>query len=99
MVGQFFAKKLEQPSVLGELLMGIIFGNLCYGILSSIVTLVIIMSCNLTPQLFLYDSVSDAVKCSKPSEQTFKCSVYQNGQLVSSNTTNSNTSTSSTVIS
>jgi len=68
-----------------------IFGNFCYGILSSLLSLFIIMSCNLTQQLFLYDSVSDAVKCSKPSEQTFKCSVYQNGQLVSSNTSTSTT--------
>jgi hypothetical protein len=73
-----------------------IFGNCCYGILSSILTLVIIMSCNLTQQLFLYDSVSDAVKCSKPSQQSFKCSVYQNGQLISSNTTSSNMSTTNT---
>ncbi len=29
-VGQFFAKKIGQPSVLGELLMGIVVGNLCY---------------------------------------------------------------------
>lgn len=29
-IGQFFAKKIGQPSVLGELLMGIIVGNICY---------------------------------------------------------------------
>jgi Kef-type K+ transport system membrane component KefB len=29
-IGQFFAKKIGQPSVLGELVMGIIVGNLCF---------------------------------------------------------------------
>jgi Kef-type K+ transport system membrane component KefB len=29
-VGQYFAKLFKQPAVLGELLMGIFFGNLCY---------------------------------------------------------------------
>jgi Kef-type K+ transport system membrane component KefB len=29
-LGQCFAKKLKQPAVLGEVLRGIIFGNLCY---------------------------------------------------------------------
>jgi Kef-type K+ transport system membrane component KefB len=29
-VGQYFSKLFNQPAVLGELLMGIIFGNLCY---------------------------------------------------------------------
>lgn len=75
---------------------GYITGNCLYAILSVAATISIIMSCNLVPQLFLYDSVSDAVKCSKPSNQTFKCSVYKNGQLISSNTTNSNTTNSNT---
>jgi hypothetical protein len=66
---------------------GYIIGNCLYAILSVAATISIIMSCNLASQLFLYDSVSDAIKCSKPSKQTFKCSVYQNGQLISSNTT------------
>ncbi len=29
-IGQFFAKKMGQPSVLGELVMGMIVGNLCF---------------------------------------------------------------------
>lgn len=29
-LGQFLAKKLKQPAVLGEVLLGILFGNLCY---------------------------------------------------------------------
>jgi hypothetical protein len=32
---------------------------------------------------------SNGVKCSMPSKQTFKCSVYKNGQLVNSTTTSS----------
>jgi hypothetical protein len=66
---------------------GYITANFFYAILSVAATISIIMSCNLVPQLFLYDSVSDAIKCSMPSKQSFKCSVYQNGQLISSNTT------------
>lgn len=29
-IGQYFAKSIKQPSVLGELLAGILFGNICY---------------------------------------------------------------------
>jgi hypothetical protein len=65
---------------------GYIVGNFLYGIISVTLTMCIIISCNIQTQLFLYDSVSDAVKCSMPSKQTFKCNVYQNGQLISSST-------------
>jgi len=35
--------------------------------------------------LYFDEMESNAVKCDKPSTQTFKCSVYKNGVLVSSN--------------
>jgi len=35
--------------------------------------------------LYFDEMESNAVKCEKPSSQTFKCSVYKNGVLVSSN--------------
>jgi len=66
---------------------GYVVGNFFYAIISVAVTMSIITACKIETQLFLYDSVSDAIKCSMPSKQTFKCSVYQNGQLISSNTT------------
>ena len=38
--------------------------------------------------LLYFDELrSDNVMCSQPSSQTFKCSVYQNGQLISGNAT------------
>lgn len=38
--------------------------------------------------LLYFDELrSDNVMCSQPSSQTFKCSVYQNGQLISGNST------------
>lgn len=35
--------------------------------------------------LYFDEMDSNAVRCEKPSKQTFKCSVYKNGKLVSSN--------------
>jgi len=66
---------------------GYVVGNFFYAIISVTITMSIITACKIESQLFLYDSVSDAIKCSMPSKQSFKCSVYQNGQLISSNTT------------
>jgi len=66
---------------------GYVVGNFFYALISVSVTMSIITACKIETQLFLYDSVSDAIKCSMPSKQSFKCSVYQNGQLISSNTT------------
>ncbi len=37
--------------------------------------------------LYLNELKSNNVVCSKPSQQQFKCSVYKNGQLISTNTT------------
>jgi hypothetical protein len=35
--------------------------------------------------LYFDELMSNKVTCSRPSKQTFKCSVYKNGQLISSN--------------
>jgi hypothetical protein len=37
--------------------------------------------------LFFDELQSNSVYCSKPTKQTFKCSVYKNGELISSNIT------------
>jgi hypothetical protein len=66
---------------------GYLIGNIVYGIISVSITISIILSFKLESYLFLYDSVSDSIKCSMPSKQSFKCNVYKNGELISSNTT------------
>jgi hypothetical protein len=66
-----------------------LFGNIIYSIISVSITISIILSAKWESLLFLYnssDSVSDSVKCSMPSNQSFKCNVYKNGELISSNT-------------
>jgi hypothetical protein len=35
--------------------------------------------------LYFDELTSNRIACSRPSKQTFKCSVYKNGQLISSN--------------
>lgn len=63
-------------SLLGSIL-GVILGILWYSILHSAGA----------DSLLYFDEVeSNNVVCSKPSTQTFKCSVYKNGQLVQSGT-------------
>jgi len=62
-------------SLLGGLL-GILFGTMWYSVF------------HLTgaDNLLYYDELSsNNVVCSKPSKQQFKCSVYKNGELISSN--------------
>lgn len=66
-----------------------LFGNIIYGIISVSITISIILSAKWELLLFSYDSVSDSVKCSMPSKQSFKCNVYKNGELISSNTNTS----------
>ena len=58
--------------------------NILYGVLSAALTVIILVSAGLTDKLFTEDLVSDATVCSMPSKQSFKCSVYKNGELVSS---------------
>jgi len=62
-------------SILGGLV-GFLFGTIWY----------IIFHVTGYDSLLYFDELrSDNVVCSRPSKQTFKCSVYKNGQLISSN--------------
>ena len=60
--------------------------NILYGVLSAALTVIILVSAGLTDKLFTEDLVSDATVCSMPSKQSFKCSVYKNGEIISSTT-------------
>jgi hypothetical protein len=60
------------------------FTNLIFGVLSVTGTMSIIVFAGLEQYLFLQDLVSDATICNMPSSQTFKCSVYKNGKIISS---------------
>lgn len=62
-------------SVLGALL-GFVFGALWYSLFHGM---------GYDSLLYFDEMDSNNVVCSKPSKQTFKCSVYKNGELVSSN--------------
>lgn len=62
-------------SVLGSLL-GFVFGALWYSLFHGM---------GYDSLLYFDEMDSNNVVCSKPSKQTFKCSVYKNGELVSSN--------------
>ena len=39
--------------------------------------------------LYFEETQSNGIRCERPDKQTFKCSVYKNGQLVNSTTTSS----------
>jgi hypothetical protein len=47
----------------------------------------IIYSSPISGYLFINQTSSDKEVCSMPSKQTFKCSVYKNGELVNSTLT------------
>ena len=62
-------------TILGGLI-GFVFGALWYTLFHSL---------GYDSLLYFDEMDSNNVQCSRPSKQTFKCSVYKNGQLVSSN--------------
>ena len=62
-------------SVMGALV-GFIFGTLWY---------IIFHGLGFDSLLYFDELRSDNVICSRPTKQTFKCSVYKNGELISSN--------------
>jgi len=64
-------------TILGALI-GYLFGVLWYSIFKSF---------GYNSLLYFDELRSDNVICSKPTKQTFKCSVYKNGELISSNVT------------
>ena len=59
-------------------LIGYILGYIYYSLLKSTGN---------EKMLYLNELQSNNVVCSKPSEQQFKCAVYKNGQLISTNST------------
>lgn len=65
---------------------GVIFGSL-FGFLLGSIWYLIFHKGGYDSLLYFDELKSNKVMCSKPSKQTFKCSVYKNGQLVSSNIT------------
>jgi hypothetical protein len=62
-------------SVLGGLV-GFLFGTIWY---------IFFHGAGFDSLLYFDELRSDNVVCSRPSKQTFKCSVYKNGELISSN--------------
>lgn len=63
---------------------GIILGGLT-GIFLGLSWFILFHSTGYDSLLYFNNFQSNNVICSKPSKQTFKCSVYKNGQLISSN--------------
>lgn len=62
-------------------LIGALFGSLC-----GIIWYNIFKVAGFESLLYFDEIDSNNVHCSRPSKQTFKCSVYKNGQLISSKT-------------
>lgn len=65
-----------------------IFGNLVGGAGLGAAISAMIYSSPIRNYLFINETSSDKEVCSMPSKQTFKCSVYKNGELVNSTMTN-----------
>lgn len=61
--------------------------GLIVGIIGGIVWFTIFHQAQLDSLLYFRSTASDKVMCSKPTKQTFKCSVYRNGQLVTTDAT------------
>tara|TARA_Y100000389_G_scaffold205106_1_gene263257 strand:+ start:16805 stop:17377 length:573 start_codon:yes stop_codon:yes gene_type:complete len=79
MFGNIYAKTSKKcfdtsAGVMGTLV-GFVFGTLWY---------VMLQASNAQQFLYFGEMDSNAVRCSMPSEQTFRCSMYKNGKLVSS---------------
>jgi hypothetical protein len=61
---------------------GIVFGALTGIVLGTAWFYTLYISDNTKPLLFFSDLTSNNVVCKRPANQTFKCSVYKNGQLI-----------------
>jgi hypothetical protein len=66
--------------------MGLFF-NILGGSIAGYIAVTILYTLNLTNYLYFNMLSSNAMTCSVPKQQTFKCSVYKNGQILSSTTT------------
>jgi hypothetical protein len=67
----------------GDLLLNVFAG----AILSCVTVLILISSNGLKQYLFFNELSSNKEVCTMPTKQTFKCSVYKNGELISSTIT------------
>ena len=67
-------------------LLGILF-NVLGGSIAGYIAVTILSTLHLTNYLYFNMLSSNAVTCSVPKQQTFKCTVYKNGQIISSTTT------------
>jgi hypothetical protein len=65
-------------------ILGVFMGGIIGGILG-LVWYTIFHSSGKDSLLYFDEMASNNVICSRPSKQTFKCSVYKNGELISSN--------------
>ena len=66
--------------------MGLFF-NVLGGSIAGYIAVTILYTLNLTNYLYFNMLSSNAMTCSVPKQQTFKCTVYKNGQIISSTTT------------
>tara|TARA_Y100000389_G_scaffold192924_1_gene221122 strand:- start:15213 stop:15815 length:603 start_codon:yes stop_codon:yes gene_type:complete len=62
---------------------GLLMGSVIGGLIAAVMVGILSLSDNKS-LLFYNELVSNNVICKKPSKQMFKCSVYKNGELVSS---------------
>jgi hypothetical protein len=60
----------------------LIFSNFIFGMIASMIILAVIYASNLQGQLFFNETSRNKNVCSMAKKQTFKCSVYKNGELV-----------------
>lgn len=68
------------PKIFSSLVIGNLFG----GLLCGIIIVMLMYGSNLKNYLYINDINSNKEVCSMPSKQQFKCSIYKNGELVSS---------------
>jgi hypothetical protein len=66
--------------------MGLFF-NVLGGSIAGYIVVTILYALNLSNYLYFNMLTSNAMTCSVPKKQTFKCTVYKNGQVMSSSTT------------
>ena len=62
---------------------GVLFGTIIGGLLGA-VWFTLFKETGHDSLLYYNEFQSNNVQCSRPTKQTFKCSVYKNGQLISS---------------
>lgn len=72
-VSKIMNKCTTIAGVIIGLLTGLIFGSLWY---------ILFHSAGLNSLLYFDEVVSNKTYCSRPKKQTFKCSVYKNGELI-----------------